>query len=333
MKRFITHTTLFILSVMVLYLGLYVATTYVALPPPQNDYMASMIDKHQRAKDLGSPRILIAGGSNIAFNINSEKVQEEFGLPVVNLGLNIGLGIRYFMNELDDLAEEGDIVLIFPTWYTTVGGTYPLMRHTVNHYPESSKYFRFNLIEEFNIHTSRTRDHTRNMIASLIRNRSIVRPEPVDLPMEEMYSRDNFNEFGDFEGHHDEPKPDELDQRLEYTYRYWEGIRELNRFHNRMAPANIHLYYFFPAYPITEFEKNRDVLERFAEDLSRDLKIPQPIDPEAFLFDEEFFFDTTFHLTKEGRELRTEILIERMRADSGFMEVIQNSIEKRGWEF
>ncbi len=291
--------------------------------------MAAMIDKHQRALDLGPPRIIIAGGSNIAFNIDSEKVQQELNLPTVNLGLNIGLGIHYILNEIEDIAQEGDIIFLFPTWFTGLTGTYNLQKHTVNHFPKSSKYFRFNLHEELKIHAERTRNHVRNIIVSLIINRSINRAPKVAAPLEGMYSRDNFNEFGDFEGHHDESPPEDLGQRLIYEYKYWEGISVLNGFYNKMMDRGIHMFYFFPAYPKKEFEKNRSALENFRNDLKNDLKIPQIIEPDAFLFSEDLFFDTTFHLNKEGRKLRTEILIEHLHSNADFNALVNELVNKR----
>lgn len=329
MKRFLIQITLFGLSVLFIY-AIFTWLADSATPPlPQNDYMAAMMDKHQRVEEAGSPRMLIVGGSNIAFNIDSERVQNEFGLPVVNLGLNIGLGIRYITNEVEDLVEQGDIVLLFFTWYTTIDGTYPLMKHTAKHYPRSSKYYNFSLSEEFTIHTERTRNQIRNILSSLIIDRTIRRA-PREVPiLEGMYTTENFNRFGDFLGHHNETPPEDLDQRLDYVYRYWEGIRELNRFHKRMQEQGVPIYFFYPAYPTTEFEKNSDVLERFVADIESDLTIPQPIGHETFLFDEMYFFDTTFHLDKEGREMRTDLLIEGLRGYHPFLRSVSTAREQR----
>lgn len=325
MTRFLKQILLFGLSVLLIYAGITLLTTFVADPPPSNDFMAAMIDKHERAEQLGAPRLLIAGGSNIAFNINTESVEEELGLPAVNLGLNIGLGIRYITREVEDIAAEGDIVFLFFTWYTGIGGTYNLMKHTANHYPPSKSYYRFNLAEEFRLHTGQTRNHLRNLFSALIMERRLRIAAPEALPLEGMYTRENFNEFGDFEGHHGDVQPDELDQRFLYEHRYWDGIRKLNQFYEQMQDQGVEVYFFYPAFPKTEFEKNQSVLERKVADIERDLRIPQPLPHTLFLFDEEYFYDTVFHLTLEGREVRTKRLIEGLVEHS-----LANKIQSRG---
>lgn len=328
MNRFLYQSGLLFLSLLFLYFVMSVLASRVTMEPPENDFMAAMIDKHQRAKDIDSPQILIAGGSNIAFNIESDEVQNAMGIPVVNLGLNIGLGISYLTNELKDVAKEGDIIFFFPTWFTAVEGTYPLQKHTAKHYPRSSEYYNYDITEEINIHLENTRTQIRNIIVTFLL-KGEFRTVPAETPrLEGMYTTDYFNKFGDFEGHHYLSPPDDLGQRLIYEYKYWEGIPELNDFYAQMSQKGIHMFFFYPAYPVTEWKKNRVVLEKLITDIENDLKAPQPIHPKAFLFPENHFFDTVFHLTEEGKKTRTKKLIEQLKENDTFMDVIRRTKNK-----
>jgi len=325
MSRFLYQSGLFFLSLLLLYYVMSVLASKVTMEPPENDFMAAMIDKHQRANEIEVPQILIAGGSNIAFNIESGEVQDELGIPVVNLGLNIGLGISYLTNELEDVVNEGDIILFFPTWFTATEGTYPLQKHTAKHYPRSSKYFNYDVTEEINIHLENTRTQIRNIIVTLIL-KGEFRTVPAETPrLEGMYTTEFFNKFGDFEGHHYLSPPEDLGQRLIYDYRYWESIPELNDFYARMSQKGVYMFFFYPAYPVTEWERNKVALEKLITDIEKDLNIPKPIGPKAFLFPENYFFDTVFHLTEEGKKVRTEKLIEQLKENNTFMDVIQRT--------
>ena len=326
MKSFILKTILFILSL----LALYAATWYFVTPENEelrNDFMAAMIDKHERAEKIGSPKIIMAGGSNIAFNINSKRVQDELEVPVVNIGLNVGLGLNFMLEELKDVSKEGDIILLFMTYFEDLEGSYALKKHTIQQYPEARKYHSFDLKEELTIHTRETRNHLHNKLVSVISGNNHQDQSEIKAH-QSVYSRSYFNKFGDFEGHHRLESPTDLDQRLKFEYRFWEGIESLNSFTDWATKYKIKAYYVFPAYPKTEFKKNKKAIKKFEEDLSKYLDLQILGEPESFLFSEDYFFDTVYHLNKEGRGKRTDRLLELIENNESLLDTLKLSYHK-----
>jgi len=318
MRYFILKSGLFILSLFILY----AATWYVVTPEQRelgNDYMAAMIDKHERADQIGSPKIVIAGGSNIAFNIDSERVQDELKMPVVNLGLNVGLGLNFILEELKDISSENDVVFLFMTYFEDLDGLYALRKHTIEHYSQARIYHQFSLNQEMVIHTRNTRNNLRNKIVSTILG-SNRQNEPEFMGDESIYKRNNFNEFGDFEGHHELEPASDLDQRFEFQYQFWKGIEPLNSFSAWADENDITVYYVFPAYPITEFQKNKSVIKKYEHDLRQHLQMEILGNPETFLFEEEYFYDTVYHLTWEGREIRTNLFLNLLKRNEILIE-------------
>jgi len=314
MKKFLIRSGLFLLSVVILFVALYILTDS-HIRTLENDFMAAMIDKHQRADEIGSTKIIIAGGSNVAFNIDSRRIEDELGIPVVNVGLSVGLGMDFIVNETIDVAQEGDIIVFSITFFETIDGLYSLKRHTAQHYPRANHYFTFNLSEEFTLHSSRLRDNLLSIVYGLISS-APPSAETDDLfESESIYTRSGFNEYGDFTGHHGLPQVDELDQRFTFEYSYWTGIDELNRLNREVEKKGAQLYYIYPAYPFSDFERNRDVLIRFDEDMRKDLEPPILGSIEDGLYDESVFFDTAYHLQQEGVSQRTEYLIELLRSE------------------
>src|SRR4051812_8219671 len=98
MKKFI-YTLIAFTAVII---SLYMLISFTVLPHNfiKNDFMAAIIDKHKRINQINSPKIIFAGGSNLTFGLNSEEVEKEFSVPVVNLGLHAGLGLTFILNEL-----------------------------------------------------------------------------------------------------------------------------------------------------------------------------------------------------------------------------------------
>lgn len=68
--------------------------------------------KDYRAKKIQTKKIIIIGGSNALFGINSDLLENITGYPVVNLATHAGLDLDYYYYKLKGHIKRGDIVLI-----------------------------------------------------------------------------------------------------------------------------------------------------------------------------------------------------------------------------
>lgn len=308
MQSFLAKTTLILFFMLILYTGLH----YMTLPEEEEspfDYTAAMADKHQRAHSIGSPKMILAGSSNAAFNLNSEMIQNEFGIPVVNTAIILSFGLDFMLNEIEDLAEKEDFVFLFFTYYVDLDGLYESKKNVASYYPRAEKYFRTDLRKEIASHVRATQGNTWNWIYTNILGRESQIYELDKFTA--VYKRENFNQFGDFIGHHGMQGKPELDQRGIMEYQNWDdGIRRLNRFYAEMEKRGVQVFYVYTAYPYSEYEKNGEVLEAIHQDMTEGLDFPVLGRPDTFLFEDEYFFDTVYHLNREGAIKRTEMLID-----------------------
>ncbi len=74
------------------------------------------MDKHEALETTAPPRIILVGGSNVAFGIDSEKMENELHLSVVNTGLHAGIGLPYMLNDVKPYLKEGDTIIIIPEY-------------------------------------------------------------------------------------------------------------------------------------------------------------------------------------------------------------------------
>ena len=72
--------------------------------------------KHQRLMGPGQHRLLLTGGSNLAFGVDSSRLQAATARETINLGLHGGLGLALMVHEVEDGARPGDLVLLIPEY-------------------------------------------------------------------------------------------------------------------------------------------------------------------------------------------------------------------------
>ena len=109
MKQFIVNILLFKLFFFII---LFVSGKNYHFNYEQSDYLDGIIDKHRLADKTSSPRIVLEGGSNLAFGIDSRKIEDSTGLPVINMGLHAGLGLDFIVNEIKYIVKPSGIVIL-----------------------------------------------------------------------------------------------------------------------------------------------------------------------------------------------------------------------------
>ena len=84
--------------------------------PSQYDktFLGELSDKYDRLNALDEPKIVVIGGSSVAFGLNSAMIEEYTGMPVVNFGLYASLGTKAMIDLSKSNINKGDIVLIAP---------------------------------------------------------------------------------------------------------------------------------------------------------------------------------------------------------------------------
>src|SRR6476661_8416978 len=81
-----------------------------------NDYIAAVLEKDRLIRNTPSPKIILVGGSNLAFGVDSKLLQDSLRLPVVNMGLYAKLGLRYMLAQVKPYIRAGDIVVVVPEY-------------------------------------------------------------------------------------------------------------------------------------------------------------------------------------------------------------------------
>jgi len=273
------------------------------------DYISAILDKDRLLRDTPSPKIVFVGASNLAFGLDSERVQSAMRLPVVNLGLHGGVGLKYMLDSTRPYVKKGDIVVLVPEYEEFFGerhyGEAPLLnvlhlsREGWNHIGSFQQYrvvWRYALTE------------MKDTIHALYKSSS---------SSGKIYSRESFNRFGDVVAHLKE-KPRKIESYgvpLENEKFNDRVLVDMEIFRESSEGNGAAVLILFPSIAESAFRMNhagiREVYDRIRTygGLGAILKST----PEDYVFPDNCFFDTAYHLTGTCRETRTDKVIMGLR--------------------
>lgn len=268
-------------------------------------YQAMAIDKIARLKSIKEPKIILAGNSNVVFGFDSEKIEKELGMPVVNMGLHGGLG-NAFLERMGTLTvNEGDIVIISHLSYDDDDKisdpalamitlewnkeVWPAVRLKdvpclVRAYPQ---YF----LRAFKLWSNITKQTDDGSV----------------------YKRDNGNKYGDILID-SESKMDFSKSGVNIPGINDVCIKRINRLNSEIKKRGATL--LVAAYPIAdgEYTPAKENYLNFEKELKEALDCDVISDFSNHFIPYEYFYDTQFHLTGKGAEIHTDTIIKELKA-------------------
>ncbi len=285
--------------------------TIIALlgePASRNDYMAAIRAKHARLKELGSPKIIIIGGSNAAFGFDSQSLEQAFGSPVVNMGLHGSLGTHFMVEEILGEIGRGDIVLV-SLEYSNINRPLKLddeIYLAVDRYPAALQMIPYHQWPKVlsTIVVLRMQATWMSFIGSAT---------PLDTTM--IYTASNFNEYGDFLIPSSTEKDFRHDLRFgvhkdtEIPSRFW---TLLDRLESIVHEQDGKVFYAWPAIARSTHSPEVDASIEMDFNAKGRSFIGKR---ERYILDDSLFLDTKYHTRSRGKEIRTKLLIKDLKAE------------------
>jgi hypothetical protein len=302
-----------------LFLALVVMTFVVAtwLPDLGNrgNLLYSLIDKHERLDSIEGPRLIFVGGSNLLFGLDSRLVEAEISMPVVNLGMHAGAGLRFMLNHSQDLVREGDIVVLSPEYAhfydrspSTYDGQDELLTMVLDVYPAA----RGDLSLDHWLALSRYMpNYVGNKYFSFFRY--WLKPKTRKGKFT-VYMRDQLNAWGDVVGHlpgKNQPFPAVGEEQFEVDPRV---LPHLNRYAEALREQGAQVYLTPTAFQASSYRNTQATVEAIEHAWHEKVDIEVLGNPWRYRFPDDMFWDSPEHLNRHGRELRTKYLIADLQS-------------------
>lgn len=269
-------------------------------------YNASILDKIKRMDSINGPKILLVGNSNVDFGMDSNMLEEEFEMPVVDLGLHGGLGNAFHERIARLGVKKGDIVIVCHSDYSDHGSLDDLKLVWIT--IEYNKHL-WRLLDT-NDYKNMIRAYPNYVMSSICEWIICKRIFPAKAP----YSRSSFNKYGDIA-----VRPNDIN-----TYVFSKNsivvphiseicVQRLNKLNDYIKTKNATL--LIAGYPIAygEYTPPAKDFEMFQLNLEEQLNCEIISDFTDYFIPYKYFYNTYLHLTTEGSKIRTKQLIKDLR--------------------
>lgn len=266
------------------------------------------------AQESEKPRLVIVGGSAVAFGVDSALLAQE--LPQyepVNFGLYAALGTRVMLDLSLESLRAGDLVIVMPEQQS----------QSLSDYLGAQAMWQASDGDFSALKSLHSRDLSvmlgqfLRFAAQKFRYWLTSAPE-----LEGVYRRSSFNAAGDIvsplctanrmPGGADETTPIRFDPEM-LDERFFQT---LNDYAQALAERGVTVWYHFPPMNAAAVEPGSDV-DAYAEFLQSRISLPLAGNPNACVLESGWFYDTNFHLNASGKTVFTRQLIRDIKAMLG----------------
>lgn len=278
-------------------------------------FMGELKSKYERLKETSGKRIVLVGGSGVAFDCDSALMDDFFpSYEIVNFGMYAGLGTKAVMDLSENYIHEGDIVILSPEQSEQTFSDY-----FNGEYMWQAADGAFGML----------RDLKSENFEAMLGNFPRFALEKLNYVMkgqkpqtDSIYQKKSFNTYGDIEldtcRENILPNGYDVNQKVRFTEDVVqpEFMDYMNDWAKRLEKKGAVVWYRYC--PVNKLSvEDMDDLASYDVFWRQKLDFPVIGNPENSLMEAEWFFDTNFHLNQPGKEVNTVQLIRDMKAILG----------------
>lgn len=303
MNLFIRNTLFFILAIL---LGILVIIFIPASNLSKHTNLFCFPAKNETLANTPAPRIIFLGGSSMGFGLNSQLIKDSLKLNPINNGIHASIGLRYMLDNYLAYAQPNDVVVVAPEYqqfYSDVAeGDVALL--TV-------------LVDVLRLKSNCSTDQLWKLSKKLpkyalgkIRIGNYFKK--IDTAAMRVVDIHSFNQYGDSYKHWTMPSekniaPYTIDGEFNH-----DALKYLIDFQQKAAQKNIRFFISFPCYQQKSFDLGKEKIKR-VERVLKENNFTILGTPERYITPDSLIFNTPYHPTKKGVDIRTLHLIQDLK--------------------
>lgn len=314
-------------ALLIVFLLPFASVAVIALavdPVYDNTFVGELGEKYERLNSIEDKKVVVVGGSSVAFGLDSAELGREVGMEVVNFGLYANLGTKLMLDLSRSGVGEGDVIVLAPE----------MNDQTLSLYFNSETAMQ-SLDGNFNMLKSIDSDNYEALLGAAWGFAADKLGYAIGGNVPEnsgAYSKKWFNLHGDnvYDRPYNEMVTVQKNITLDYKYdsedgfvsEYEEFIDYVNEYVEFCTGRGATVYFSFP--PMNKASMSdyntEDNIYAFYDNLASSLHCKVISNINDYIMDEGYFFDSEFHLNNAGVKLRTATLADDLKREMGITE-------------
>ena len=308
---------LFILIVIIPFITIPVVVLSTG-PVYKDTYYAALSKQYDRLNSIKEEKVILVGGSNVAFGMDSELFYQLYNKPMVSFGLYGSFGVKVMMDLSKTNINKGDIVILAPEISTNALSLYfgaeSMLKAT-----ESRRDILYHI----------DRENISDIVGASYEyatQKIKARKSDEEFDLSGIYRNDTVNDYGEIDK---QAYPREgnilptgyISEDVSYDYTRIDSafIDYVNEYNKFIKGKGATLYYSFA--PVNERAVNKETVRDDTYDyydyLVYSLDCEVISDPYDYIYDYRYFYDTNFHLNDAGVVLRVAQLVRDLKLATG----------------
>lgn len=279
-------------------------------PPRWNDSLHyAQVDKDSLMQNVEDPRLILLGGSNVGMSFDSQMLKDSLGVNPINAGLHAGFGLKFILDNAAQYLRPGDIVVVIPEY---------------EQYDLNAFYGDVNLLKllfdvvpgKIHLVNFEQSKHILTLIPSYIKIKLLPSSyffRRASRPI--AYFKSAYNEYGDAVAHWDVRDAGGV-ELIPFAGRPEKAsLAYLAGWIRTQEKGGVTVFLSYPAFEKRNYESSIGYISQ-VDSLVRVQSVNVLGVPEDFVMDESCFYDTRYHMNRQGARLRTEKIARLLCAEN-----------------
>ena len=313
-------------AILIIFLPIVLLLGYAFSIPAQytNTFVGELDDKFERLTSIDEPKLVVVGGSSVAFGLESEILEKYVGMPVVNFGLYAALGTKVMLDLSKAGINEGDVVVLAPELDAQTMSMYFNSETTLQATDDKPSMLRYVAPEHYFSLLGAMWGH----IGQKLEYQRDGAPNPSGV-----YNGNNFNVYGDLEYE----RPSNL-MALYYDPNTMINLNEsilddefidyINDYIDYCEKRGATVYYSWcPMNHMALAEGTTDEsIAEFEKIMKKRIDCAFISDINDYILAPGYFYDTNFHLNDAGSKYRTLKLAQDIMFEKNITTLIEEEL-------
>ncbi|EOQ02681.1 hypothetical protein [Bacillus cereus] len=245
--------------------------------------------KERYSQSIENNKILLVGGSSVLYSFNTLEMNKNLNKPIVNFGLNVGLGVGFLIDCAKKNLKNGDTVILCLEYALYFKKDYDIFSYEYFRMYNKRALLKFNFV-----------DHFKFLLANFKLNLHY---------RQKQYELTECGSYININGVQLDPQK-EKPLKFPGTFVDNKSLKKLKGFKRYCKQNNIQLYITFPStLYFEEYQTNS-----YLNDLFKYLDAHYTLIgyPNKYLVNKASIYDSVYHLNSKGQTKRTSIFIQEL---------------------